>query len=224
MVGADGFVVGESVTTWQLDDKAYSIRNVAETTGLVSLFKRGQSDPDEYGRGHCPGAGTEGIHPGAQRLRQAQRSGPFRLGRAQDHAAAGGSGHGGRSARRQLRHPESDLPVRLVSAARFDAGNTGGNRQELLPSEICGARRGDSFPCVWGMFARCICGSAVPATTSRMSGSLSTTRICRCAFAIPAKRATSSNSRPPRSAMAMSSCWRRRSSRPPIESGAGRRL
>lgn len=50
MVGANGFVVGESVTTWQLDEKTYSIRNVAETTGLVSLFKRAKAIQTSEGK------------------------------------------------------------------------------------------------------------------------------------------------------------------------------
>lgn len=49
MVGANGFVVGESMTTWQLDEKTYSIRNVAETTGLVSLFKRAKATQTSEG-------------------------------------------------------------------------------------------------------------------------------------------------------------------------------
>ncbi|MGB0128786.1 MAG: DUF3108 domain-containing protein [Rhodocyclaceae bacterium] len=40
ILGSRGFVVGQAVATWHLDDKTYSIRNVAETVGLVSLFKR----------------------------------------------------------------------------------------------------------------------------------------------------------------------------------------
>ena len=40
MLGAQGFVVGDAVLTWRLDGNSYSIRNVAGTVGLASLFHR----------------------------------------------------------------------------------------------------------------------------------------------------------------------------------------
>jgi hypothetical protein len=50
IAGSKGFVVGQAVATWHLDDKTYSIRNVAETVGLVSLFKRAKVTQTSEGR------------------------------------------------------------------------------------------------------------------------------------------------------------------------------
>ena len=37
--GEGGFVIGETVHTWQHDGRAYKLQSVAETTGLAALFK-----------------------------------------------------------------------------------------------------------------------------------------------------------------------------------------
>lgn len=50
ILGNKGFVVGQAVATWHLDDKTYAIRNVAETVGLVSLFKRAKVTQTSEGR------------------------------------------------------------------------------------------------------------------------------------------------------------------------------
>jgi hypothetical protein len=50
LLGSKGFVVGQAVATWHLDDKTYAIRNAAETVGLVSLFKRAKVTQTSEGR------------------------------------------------------------------------------------------------------------------------------------------------------------------------------
>jgi hypothetical protein len=58
MAGTKGFVAGVAVTTWHVDDTSYSIRNVAETTGLVSLFKRARVTQASQGE-----VGAQGLVP-----------------------------------------------------------------------------------------------------------------------------------------------------------------
>lgn len=60
--GEGGFVVGQSVHTWQRDGSAYMLENVTETTGIAALFKPARIVQQSRGEITAAGLQPHAVH------------------------------------------------------------------------------------------------------------------------------------------------------------------